>query len=181
MSKGLRRVEQLLSRVRGTCPKFSGCAIARGRAGIGVNGVCSEDRSLQVLPQGPSITGFSPSSGMPKGAGSVLGQHLSKVTMSDSTAPPHRTLRRRTTPSRPMCPTAQRHHLRNVVYKTGGAGRTHRVECMQPQRKSPVTKFSEGKRIFLEVAATISRAAPTYSHLLLSPSTFYWERSRKRF
>lgn len=41
-----------------------------------------------------------------------------------------------------------------------------------------MTRFSEGKRIFLEVAATISRAAPSYSHLLLSPSTFYWERSR---
>jgi hypothetical protein len=80
VSKGLCRVEQLLSRVRGTCPKFSGCALAPGRAGIGVNGVCSEDRSLQVLQQGPSITGFSPSSGMPKGAGSVLGQHFSKVT-----------------------------------------------------------------------------------------------------
>lgn len=41
-----------------------------------------------------------------------------------------------------------------------------------------MTRFREATRTFTEAAATIARAAPTYSHLLFSPRSFYWERSR---
>lgn len=41
-----------------------------------------------------------------------------------------------------------------------------------------MTKFGEAKQMLTEAAATIAHAAPTYSHLLFSPRSFYWERSR---